>query len=167
MSKSSVVTSRQRPVASVSSVAARGLVIHSESFSVQTTERVEIIDLTDQVMAHVRKFAVREGVVSLWSMHTTCALFVNESQVALLSDIKQFIEAFAAQDGNYLHNDPAHSDCSRANADSHLRAMLMAHSLTLQISGGELVLGTWQRILMAELDGARRRTLRVQIMGGE
>jgi secondary thiamine-phosphate synthase enzyme len=165
MSKSSVVTSRQTPMASVSSVAAGGLVIHSETFSIQTTERVEIIDLTERIMAHVRQFPVREGVISLWSMHTTCALFINESQPALMSDITRFIEEFAPQGAPYLHNDPAHSDCSRANADSHLRAMLLGHSLSLQISGGEVVLGQWQRVLMAELDGARIRTLRVQIMG--
>jgi thiamine phosphate synthase YjbQ (UPF0047 family) len=53
------------------------------------------------------------------------------------------------------------------NADAHLRAMLPGHSLSLQVSGGEIVLGQWQRILMAELDGPRARTLRLQVMGVE
>jgi secondary thiamine-phosphate synthase enzyme len=165
MRRSSVVTSRETPVPPVSSVAAGGFVIHSESVSIDTTQRVELIDLTDRVMAHVRQGPVREGVLSVWSLHTTCALFVNESQPALLADLQQCLETFAPRDGAYLHNDPAHSDCSRANADAHLRALLLSHSLTLQISGGEIVLGHWQRILLAELDGARTRTLRVQIMG--
>jgi secondary thiamine-phosphate synthase enzyme len=51
------------------------------------------------------------------------------------------------------------------NADAHLRAMLLGHSLTVQITGGEVVLGTWQRILAAEMDGPRTRTVRVQLMG--
>jgi secondary thiamine-phosphate synthase enzyme len=51
------------------------------------------------------------------------------------------------------------------NADAHLRAMILGHSLTLQVSGGEVVLGQWQRILMAELDGPRSRTLRLSVMG--
>ena len=165
MSKRSVATSREAPVQPVASVAAGGLIVHSESFTIDTRERVEIVDLTDRIMAHVRSFAVREGTVSLWSMHTTCALFVNEAQKALLADITQFLTDFVPTDGRYLHNDPAHSDCSRGNADSHLRALLLGHSVTLQISGGEVVLGHWQRILMAELDGPRARTLRVQIMG--
>ena len=63
-----------------------------------------------------------------------------------------------------MHNDPAHSDCDRLNADAHLRAMLLGHSLTLQVTGSEVVLGQWQRVLVAELDGPRSRTLRVQIM---
>ena len=51
------------------------------------------------------------------------------------------------------------------NADSHLRAMLLGHHLTLQVSGGEIVLGQWQRILLAELDGPRSRSLRIQMIG--
>ena len=66
-----------------------------------------------------------------------------------------------ARDAEWMHNDPEHSDCDRMNADSHLRALLLGHSLTLQVSGGEVVLGQWQRILMAELDGPRARSLRV------
>ena len=165
MSKRSVGTSREAPVQTVSSVAARSLVVHSESFTIDTASRVEIVDLTDRIMAHVRSVGVREGTVSLWSMHTTCALFINESQKALLVDIQRFLEDFAARDSYYMHNDPEHSDCSRGNADAHLRALLLGHSLTLQISGGEVVLGHWQRLLMAELDGPRPRTVRVQIMG--
>ena len=64
-----------------------------------------------------------------------------------------------------MHNDPEHSDCDRNNADAHLRAMLLGHSLTLQVSGGELVLGQWQRVLVAELDGPRIRSVRVQVQG--
>ena len=116
-------------------------------------------------MAYVRQFDIREGMVTLWSMHTTCALFINESQQALLADIKRFLEDMVARDRYYRHNDPEHSDCDRMNADSHLRATLLGHSLTLQISGGEVVLGQWQRILMAELDGPRARTLRAQVWG--
>jgi secondary thiamine-phosphate synthase enzyme len=104
-------------------------------------------------------------MVSLWSMHTTCAVLINEFQTALLSDIKRFLEQMVARDADWMHNDPAHSDCDRMNADSHLRTMLLGHSLTLQISGGDLVLGQWQRVLMAELDGPRERTLRAQVWG--
>ena len=165
MSKSSTVTVREKPVASVASANAGSLTIHGETFVVQTDQRVEVIDLTNRVMELVRQFDIREGLVSIWSMHTTCTLLINEFQVALLSDIKRFLEQMVARDAEYMHNDPKHSDCDRMNADSHLRAMLLGHNLTLQISGGEVVLGQWQRILMAELDGPRARSLRVQIFG--
>ena len=165
MSKSSTVTVREKPVEQVASATVGGLTIHGETLVVQTEQRIELVDLTKTVMEFVRKFNMREGLVSLWSMHTTCALFINEFQVALLSDIKRFLEQMVARDAEWMHNDPEHSDCDRMNADSHLRALLLGHSLTLQISGGEVVLGQWQRILMAELDGPRSRTLRVQAMG--
>ena len=116
-------------------------------------------------MDFVKRFDVSEGLISIWSMHTTCTLLINEFQTALLSDIKKFLEQMVARDAEYMHNDPKHSDCDRMNADSHLRAMLLGHSLSLQISGGEVVIGQWQRILMAELDGPRARSLRVQIFG--
>ena len=165
MSKSSTVTVRENPVEDVASAKVGSLTIHGETFVVQTDQRIELVDLTVRVMEFVRRFNIREGLVSLWSMHTTCTLFINEFQVALLADIKRFLEHMVARDAEYLHNDPKHSDCDRMNADSHLRAMLLGHNITLQISGGEVVLGQWQRILMAELDGPRARSLRVQIFG--
>ena len=165
MSKSSTVTVRERPVEDVATAKAGGLTIHGEMMVVQTDQRIELVDLTNRVMEFVRTFNIREGLVTLWSMHTTCTLFINEFQMALLTDIKHFLEHMVARDAEYLHNDPQHSDCDRMNADSHLRAMLLGHSLTLQISGGEVVLGQWQRILMAELDGPRARSLRIQIFG--
>ena len=165
MSKSSTVTVREKPVEGVATATVGGLTIHGETFVVETDSRVELVDLTNRIMEFVRRFAISEGLVSIWSMHTTCTLFINEFQAALLSDIKRFLEQMVARDAEYMHNDPQHSDCDRMNADSHLRAMLLGHNLTLQISGGEVVLGQWQRILMAELDGPRARSLRVQIFG--
>ena len=165
MSKSSTVTVRETPVAAVATASVGSLTIHGETFLIETDQRVELVDLTNRIMDFARKFNVREGLVSLWSMHTTCAVFINEFQTALLTDIKAFLEKMVARDEEWLHNNPDHSDCDRMNADAHLRALLLGHSLTLQISGGEVVLGQWQRILMAELDGPRARTLRIQIFG--
>ncbi len=165
MSKSSTVTVREKPVEGVASAQAGGFMIHGETMVVSTDQRVELVDLTKQIMEFAQKFNIKEGIISLWSMHTTCCLFINEFQTALLTDIKRFLEQMVARDAEWMHNDPDHSDCDRSNADSHLRALLLGHSLTLQVSGGEVVLGQWQRILMAELDGPRARTLRIQLMG--
>jgi secondary thiamine-phosphate synthase enzyme len=165
MSKSSIVTVRERAVENVTTAAAGGLTIHGETIVVQTDQRIELVDLTDRIMDYVRRSTIREGAVNLWSLHTTCALFINEFQAALLTDIKRFLEQMVARDAEWMHNDPDHSDCDRMNADSHLRALLLGHSLTLQVSGGEAVLGQWQRVLMAELDGPRARSLRIQLLG--
>jgi len=165
MSKSSVATVRETPVAKTTSASVGGLAVVAETIDIDTSERIEIVDLTDTVMAFVRRSGVKEGLLSMWSMHTTCSVFINESQVALDADIKTFLESVAGRGDYYRHNDPNHSDCDRQNADSHLRAMVLGHSVTMQISGGELVVGRWQRLLCAELDGPRTRTVRAQVMG--
>ncbi len=164
MSKASTATVRQQPVRDVAK-SSTGLRVHAETITVQSSQRVELHDVTDRIMALVHGAGVHEGFVNVWSMHTTCAVLINEHQRALLADMKRFLEEMVARDAEWLHNDPRHSDCDRANADSHLRAMLLGHSLTLQISQGEIVLGQWQRILVAELDGPRARTVRVQVLG--
>jgi secondary thiamine-phosphate synthase enzyme len=165
MSKSSVVNPRDVPASGVAAPATGAFTVRGETLTVQTEERVELTDITDRIVALVRASGIREGIVSLWSMHTTFAIFINESQKALHVDIKRLLETMVERDADWMHNDPAHSDCDRLNADAHLRAMLLGHSLTVQVSGGELVLGQWQRVLVAELDGPRSRTLRVQMMG--
>jgi secondary thiamine-phosphate synthase enzyme len=164
MTKSSTVNVRDTPVDGTAAASGR-LVVKGETLMVQTDARVELIDVTDRIAALTRESGVREGIVSLWSMHTTFAVFMNEAQPALHADIKRLLEMMVARDADWLHNDPDHSDCDRFNADAHLRAMLLGHSLTLQVTGGDIVLGQWQRVIAAELDGPRARTLRAQIMG--
>jgi len=164
MSKSSTISARQAPTGDVSA-ATGGYAVHAQVLDLQTTERVELIDLTERISTVVHSSGVKEGLASLWSLHTTCAVFINENQSALHADIKQFLEMTVARGENWKHNDPEHSDCDRNNADAHLRAMLLGHGLTVQVSGGELVLGQWQRILAAELDGPRIRSVRVQVQG--
>jgi len=164
MSRSSTATVRHHPVAQRAS-ASGAFRVHSETFVVTTSEHTDIIDLTECVSAIVRQLGVREGLASVCSMHTTCTVFINEFQRALKSDMKAFLREIVDGEARWMHNNPAHSDCDRANADAHLRAMVLGNGLTLQVSGGDLVLGQWQRVLMAELDGPRQRTLRVQVMG--
>jgi secondary thiamine-phosphate synthase enzyme len=163
MTKSSNVTLRETPVQAAS--VSGPLVVYSESLLVQSDKRIELVDITEAVMERIRQSNVREGLASLWSMHTTCALFINEAQKALHADILHVLEQVVDRDAEWMHNDPQHSDCDRMNADSHLRAMLLGHSVTLQIGAGELVLGQWQRVLVAELDGPRARSVRIQVMG--
>lgn len=139
--------------------------VRAETITVPTDKALQILDLTDDVMARVKASGVREGTATLASLHTTCSLFVNESQAALREDMEQFLQHVVDPATPWLHNDPEHSDCDRMNAGAHLRALVMSPSVTLQISDGELVLGQWQRLLMAELDGPRSRTLRLQVMG--
>ena len=164
MSKRSTATVREQPVAQATSVSG-AFQIRGETFTIETRTRTEIVDLTERVMTLVRKLGIREGLVHVFSMHTTCTVFINESQAALESDILAFLGNVVDRKSYYKHNDPTLSDCDRQNADSHLRALLLGQSVTMQISGGELVVGRWQRVLCGEMDGPRTRTIRAQVMG--
>jgi secondary thiamine-phosphate synthase enzyme len=139
-----------------------GVIVHR--MDIETTKRVEIRDLTTLVQEMVRSAGVDAGLVTLSSMHTTTAIFVNEPQTALLDDIELLLERLAPRGEEWKHNDPRYSDCDRQNADAHLRAIVLGSSVTLQVADGDLVMGQWQRILMAELDGPRTRQLVLQIL---
>src|SRR5262245_35060895 len=112
MSKRSTITVREQPIANVTSTSG-ALRVHAETITIETTARVEVLDLTERVTALVRAAPIDEGFVNVFSMHTTCALFINEFQSALLADIKDLLERVVAADHKWLHNDPVHSDCDR------------------------------------------------------
>ena len=163
MSRNSSITARETPPQPVATTGPFS--VRADSLLVQTGQRIELVDLTETIVEHVKASGIREGLASLFSLHTTCAVFINEAQRALHADILRVLEDVVERDAEWMHNDPRHSDCDRMNADSHLRAMFLGHSVTLQISGGEPVLGQWQRVIVGELDGPRARTIRLQMMG--
>jgi secondary thiamine-phosphate synthase enzyme len=130
-----------------------------------TNDRMQMLNITDRINEIVRKSGVRDGMVHLQSLHTTTAVFINEWQDALLEDVRNFFDEVVDRNAYYRHNDPAHSDCERANADSHLRGMMMGQTLILQVRNATVLLGTWQSIILAEFDGPRSRSLAIQVSG--
>jgi len=130
-----------------------------------TSDRMQLLNITERVNEIVRKSGIRDGLVHLQSLHTTTAVFINEWQDALLQDVRAFFEQVVDGNRYYRHNDPEHSDCERANADSHLRGMLMGQTVCLQVRNAKVLLGTWQSIILAEFDGPRSRSLAVQVSG--
>lgn len=141
------------------------LKIVSSILSIPTRAHVEIHDLTDRVASLPGLDEVAQGMVLLHSLHTTAALLINEAQDALLEDIRALLRRLVPEEGAYRHNDPEVSDCNRANAWSHLAAVLLSHTIQIPIEQGRLVLGTWQRVLFCELDGPQTRRIHVQVMG--
>lgn len=138
--------------------------VHVRRIAVQTSKRTEIHDLTATVEDMVRTTGVTAGLVTVSTMHTTTAVFVNEPQSALLEDVQQLLERLVPRGEEWKHNDPRYSDCDRHNADAHLRAIMLGSSVTLQVAAGALTMGQWQRVLMAELDGPRKRELVLQVL---
>lgn len=137
----------------------------TETLRLVTDKRFELYNLTERVADILRRHDIKEGLVLLSSLHTTLALLVNEWQAALLHDIKAMLDKIVSPRETWRHNDPRESDCDRHNAHSHLQATLLGHALSLSVSKGKLVLGQFQAIIAAELDGPRRRDLALQIIG--
>ena len=139
--------------------------VYSDLMSLHTDERVQLVDITPRLAARVRRSEVCDGIALVTSMHTTLALFVNENQEALLEDIREFLDVLVDRNHAWRHNDPRYSDCTRGNADAHLRATLLGHSVALPVRNGALALGTYQCVIAAELDGPRSRSLSIQVLG--
>jgi len=136
-----------------------------KTLTMLSDKRTEVLDITKQIRDIMLSADITEGILLVNSLHTTCALFVNEFQGALVEDLKAMVDRLVPEAGPYRHDDPRYSDCERGNATSHLRAALLGRSVAVWISGGELKLVQFQSILLAELDGPRPRTIDIQIMG--
>ena len=139
--------------------------IASTTLVIRTNERVELKSITREIAAFVEQSPIRDGIVHISSLHTTAGLMMNEVQGALLSDVTSMFEQVIPSSVYYKHNDPLLSDCDRRNADAHLRAVVVGHSVSIPIINGRLKLGTWQNVLLSEFDGPNNRKIHVQVMG--
>jgi secondary thiamine-phosphate synthase enzyme len=136
-----------------------------QNLALQTTEKQELINITSNVEGVVVDSGFKNGFIGLFSQHTTAALMVSEFQNALLDDIAGFLRRVVEDDVPYKHNSPEFSDCDRRNAASHLRSLLFSNSVVLPVWDGKLVLGRFQSVILAEMDGPRERRLKVQFLG--
>ncbi|MEM1369297.1 MAG: secondary thiamine-phosphate synthase enzyme YjbQ [Cyanobacteria bacterium P01_H01_bin.15] len=142
-----------------------------QELNVSTGKPFAVCDVTETVGAVVRESGVLEGMLTITSLHTTCALSVNETEERLFDDIRSFFLRIAPPEGAYKHNDlhlrvnipPDEPE----NAHSHLIAMMLGNSEVLVVHNGELVLGRYQSILLLEMDGPRERTLAIQVFGNK
>jgi secondary thiamine-phosphate synthase enzyme len=126
---------------------------------VRSSRRVEIIDITEGAAAAIAESAIGEGICVLQSLHTTAALTINESaDPDVRRDMERQLAAIAPRDPAFLH--------AEGNSDAHIKTSLLGPSLTLVVSGGKPVLGTWQAVYFCEFDGPRERSVVVKCVGG-
>ncbi|MEM1658232.1 MAG: secondary thiamine-phosphate synthase enzyme YjbQ [Candidatus Jordarchaeales archaeon] len=134
--------------------------VYSSRIEVRSKKRIEVQDITNEVQAKLRESGIKDGVLFLFSLHTTNTLVLNEGEPGLMGDLERWVgETFARPD--YKH------DLIDRNAAAHIAASITGNSLVLPVEDGRLVLGAWQRILHLELDGPRTRTLLVKVIGKE
>jgi secondary thiamine-phosphate synthase enzyme len=135
----------------------------------RTEKAVQFVDLTEIVAERVRRSGVDEGMVVVQSRHTTAAVLVNENEPLLLEDLQDLLERWAPAGARYRHNDlESRRDApldEKPNGHAHARALLLATSVCLNVAGGQVDLGEWQSVFLVELDGPRRRSVSVQVLG--
>jgi secondary thiamine-phosphate synthase enzyme len=139
--------------------------VFNASVVVTSEDGTEFSDITKLVRDALQQLPITDGIMLVNTMHTTCALFVNEFQGALIADLKAMCERLVVERGGYRHDDPRYSDCERGNAHAHLRAALLGRSVAVGVNGGDLTLGRFQSIIFAEFDGPRKREIAVQVIG--
>ena len=135
-----------------------------------TTRPTEFIDLTEQLQRLVADAGLRFGILNVQSLHTTTAIIVNEHEPLLLTDFQALLEGAAPDDGRYGHDDTSVRtvnviDAERPNGHAHCRALLLPPSACLNVAGGRVLLGRWQRVFLVELDGPRDREVSVLVFG--
>ena len=137
-----------------------------EKIFVKSQQSTELIRITDQVRRAVEMSGLKEGVVNVFTMHTTTAITINEDDAALEQDIARFMTKAVPEDESYAHHRFYRKDGRLAvNAYSHIRASLLGANVAIPLQGGRMILGTRQNIYLVELDGPQTRGIAVQIMG--
>lgn len=129
----------------------------AEILHISTTSRKQVIDLSDRLDAVIRKTKMLEGLCSLFVTHTTAALTTGEIGEGTEQDFLQVVEQLIPGiQFRHAHN-PSH-------AWSHMASSILGPSLTIPVSAGKLVLGTWQSVMLVELDGPRDRDVHVTLV---
>ena len=127
--------------------------------NIKTFQRVEFIDITNEVENLVKKSKIAEGICLLLVPHTTAGLTINEnSDSSVKNDIRLKINKMIPYKEEYSH--------SEGNSDAHIKSSLFGPSLNLIISRGKLALGVWQGIYFCEFDGPRNRNLYLKFIAG-
>jgi secondary thiamine-phosphate synthase enzyme len=135
------------------------MVLKRENVGINTSKRVEIQDITLEVDAVLKNSGVKDGLLNIYSHHSTSAVVINENEPGLVRDFQLALQKLVPEGAGYQH------DRIDNNADSHIRGFLLGGSQTIPVEKGGMMLGTWQSIFFVELDGPRQRKLTVTVMG--
>ncbi|MBI4124462.1 MAG: YjbQ family protein [Deltaproteobacteria bacterium] len=130
------------------------------TFTIKTRRSQECIDITDELVDIIKKSCISDGICHVYVPHATAAIIINENaDPNIQTDFINVLNKVFPSHSGYLH------DRIDNNAQSHMIASCLGPSETIPISNGKLQLGTWQAIMLVELDGPRpSRKIHVQII---
>jgi len=134
----------------------------SERISLKTKGEIDMVDITADVVGVVENRQIKNGTATVFVPGSTASVTTIEYEPGLLTDFPALLEKIAPRNAPYEHEKRWHD----GNGHSHVRASLIGPSLTVPIKDGKLTLGTWQQLVLVELDTrSRSRELIVQIIG--
>ncbi|MFP4050892.1 MAG: secondary thiamine-phosphate synthase enzyme YjbQ [Thermoplasmata archaeon] len=138
------------------------MVVKDERFKVSTDSNLDIKNITDHGQKVVKKSGIKEGTATFFVSGSTAAITTIEYESGLIHDISEALDRLFPKDIYYKHHEKWHD----GNGHSHMRASFIGPSLTVPITGGKLELGTWQQIILCDMDvPSREREIIVKIMG--
>jgi secondary thiamine-phosphate synthase enzyme len=138
--------------------------VSSQTVEIESPGNCHTVNITDRVRSFVAESGVVHGSVLIFYRHTTGAVLATEHEVGLLVDLEDVLERFAPIDADWKH----HRRGADANGGAHMRAAFLNQSLTIPIIDGELAIGTFQEIVVADFDPVaerRPRKLILQVTG--
>lgn len=128
-----------------------------ETLAVESHRSIEFIDITSRVKQYVARQGVKDGIILVYTPHTTAGITINENaDPAVTSDLAEFLKRKFPHEDYFTHME--------GNSPSHIMSSLFSASETLIIDNGQLVLGTWQDIYFCEFDGPRTRKVHLKII---
>jgi secondary thiamine-phosphate synthase enzyme len=131
---------------------------HLVNFAVRTSQTNEWLNITGEVQKAVAASGITEGICVVFVPHTTAAITINENaDPDVTHDVTLALNAISPDRREFLH--------SEGNSAAHTKTSLVGPSITIIVSGGRLLLGTWQGIWFNEYDGPRSRKVHVRVMG--
>ena len=134
---------------------------HTEYLTFNTRNRYDILNITPQVEAAIRKSKIKEGMCLVNSMHITSSVFINDNEKGLHQDFLEWVEKLAPYNvKKYRHNLTGED-----NADAHLKRTVMGREVVVAITDGELDFGPWEQIFYGEFDGQRNKRVLMKIIG--
>ena len=134
------------------------------TLNVRSETSPEFIDITDEVEEFIESSGVLNGIVVVFSKHTTAAIVIQEDEPLLLDDFRNLLDSIASSDAKYNHNDfdvrTVHMhDNECPNGHSHCQHLTLGSSESIPVIDGEMALGEWQRVFMVELDGEKAQQI--------
>lgn len=126
-----------------------------------TKNIVEFVNITSIVEDALAESKIKEGLCLVNAMHITASVFINDAEMGLHQDFKDWLEK------NIPHNPDMyrHNRTGETNGDAHIKRQFMGREVVIAITNGKLDFGPWEEVYYGEFDGQRKKRVLIKIIG--